>query len=84
MPGESHGLKSLVSYSPWGCKESSTAEKLTLHRQARGPVSGIKLGEKTGSTDAESKTERNKTDGPGSQKVPGTESKAWDKDNHLG
>ena len=22
MPGESHGWRSLVGYSPWGCKES--------------------------------------------------------------
>ena len=25
-----------------------------------------------------------RSDGPGSQQVPGTESKAWDEDNHLG
>ena len=25
-----HGQKSLVGYSPWGCKESDTAERLTL------------------------------------------------------
>ena len=24
LPGESHGLTSLVGYSPWGCKESYT------------------------------------------------------------
>ena len=23
LPGESHGQRSLVGYSPWGCKESS-------------------------------------------------------------
>ena len=51
----------MVGYSPWGCKESGTAEKLTLPRQARGPISGTKLGEKIGSMDAESKTERNQT-----------------------
>ena len=28
--GEFHGLRSLVGYSPWGCKESDTAEWLTL------------------------------------------------------
>ena len=27
---ESHGQKSLVGYSPWGCKESDTTEQLTL------------------------------------------------------
>ena len=26
LPGESHGQRSLVGYSPWGCKESDTAE----------------------------------------------------------
>ena len=28
--GESHGQKSLVGYSPWGCKELDTTEWLTL------------------------------------------------------
>ena len=28
MPGKSHGLRSLVGYSPWGCKESITTERL--------------------------------------------------------
>ena len=26
MPGKSHGLRSLVGYSPWGRKESDTTE----------------------------------------------------------
>ena len=30
FPGESHGQKSLVGYSPWGRKESDTAE-VTWH-----------------------------------------------------
>ena len=30
LPGESHGQRSLQGYSPWGCKESDTAERLTL------------------------------------------------------
>ena len=30
LPGELHGQRSLVGYSPWGCKESDTTEKLTL------------------------------------------------------
>ena len=30
-PGESHGLSSLVGYSPWGCKESDTTEHLHFH-----------------------------------------------------
>ena len=29
LPGEFHGQRSLVSYSPWGCKESDTTEQLT-------------------------------------------------------
>ena len=31
LPGESHGPRSLVIYSPWGHKESDTTEPLTLH-----------------------------------------------------
>ena len=30
LPGEFRGQRSLVGYSPWGCKESDTAERLTL------------------------------------------------------
>ena len=30
LPEESHGQRSLMSYSPWGCKESDTTEQLTL------------------------------------------------------
>ena len=29
LPGESHGQKSLVGYSPWGRKESDMTEQLT-------------------------------------------------------
>ena len=28
LPGKSHGWRSLVGYSPWGCKELDTAEQL--------------------------------------------------------
>ena len=28
LPGKSHGQRSLVGYSPWGCKESDTTEQL--------------------------------------------------------
>ena len=28
LPGKSHGWRSLVGYSPWGCKESDTTELL--------------------------------------------------------
>ena len=31
LPGESHGQRSLVSYSPWGRKESDTTEQLHFH-----------------------------------------------------
>ena len=29
LPGESHGQRTLVGYSPWGRKESDTTERLT-------------------------------------------------------
>ena len=29
-PGQFHGQRSLVGYSPWGCKESDTTERLSL------------------------------------------------------
>ena len=28
LPGKSHGRRSLVGYSPWGCEESDTTERL--------------------------------------------------------
>ena len=28
LPGEPHGQRSLAGYSPWGCKESDTTERL--------------------------------------------------------
>ena len=31
LPGKSHGLRSLVGCSPWGCKESDTTERLPFH-----------------------------------------------------
>ena len=30
LPGESPGQRSLAGYSPWGYKESDTAERLTV------------------------------------------------------
>ena len=36
LPGKSHGQRSLVGYSPWGCKELDTTEQLT-----QSAVSGI-------------------------------------------
>ena len=31
LPGKSHGQKSLVGYSPWGCKELDTTEHTHTH-----------------------------------------------------
>ena len=31
LPGKPHGRRSLVGYSPWGCKESDTTEQLHFH-----------------------------------------------------
>ena len=31
LPGKSHGRRSLVGYSPLGCKESDTTEQLDFH-----------------------------------------------------
>ena len=31
LPGGSHGQRSLVGYSLWGCKESDTTERLNTH-----------------------------------------------------
>ena len=33
LPGKPHGWRSLVGYSPWGCKESDTTEQLHFHFQ---------------------------------------------------
>ena len=30
LPGKSHGQRSLVDYSPWGCNESNMTQRLTL------------------------------------------------------
>ena len=35
LPGESHGQRSLVAYSPWGRKESDMTEQLHLLRARR-------------------------------------------------
>ena len=39
LPGESHGGRSLVGYSPWGHKESDTTERL-YDIQQRSPQEG--------------------------------------------
>ena len=31
LPGKSHGRRSLIGYSPWGCKESDQTERLHFH-----------------------------------------------------
>ena len=37
LPGEFHGQRSLVRYSPWGCKESDTTEQPThTYKQTSG------------------------------------------------
>ena len=35
LPGESHGQKNLVGYSPWGRKELDTTEQLHTHTHTR-------------------------------------------------
>ena len=35
LPGEFHGQRSLMGYSPWGRKESDMTEGLTLSLSAR-------------------------------------------------
>ena len=40
LPGEFHGLRSLVGYSPWGCKESNMTEQFTLSLGFPGGTSG--------------------------------------------
>ena len=31
LPGESHGQRSLVGYTPWGCKKSDMTQRLNAH-----------------------------------------------------
>ena len=40
LPGKSHGQRSLVGYSPWGCKESDTAERAHTHALRNGGACG--------------------------------------------
>ena len=37
LPGKSHGQKSLVGYSPWGCKELDTTEHTHTHTHTHTP-----------------------------------------------
>ena len=41
LPGESHGQRSLVDYSPWGHKESDTTERLTFSHSLSGLATAI-------------------------------------------
>ena len=45
LPGEFHGQRGLAGYSPWGCKESDTAEQLThtflLKNQYENPINNL-------------------------------------------
>ena len=36
LPGKFHGKRSLVGYSPYGCKESDMTEQLSTHTHKRG------------------------------------------------
>ena len=40
LPGKSHGRRSLVGYSPWGCKELDTTERLNFHFSLSWPGEG--------------------------------------------
>jgi len=40
LPGKSHRQRSLEGYSPWGCKELDTIERLTLPHRVLGDVWG--------------------------------------------
>ena len=42
LPRKSHGWRSLVGYSPWGCKESDMTEKLHFHFQPRWSLTSLK------------------------------------------
>ena len=41
LPGEFHGERSLVGYSPWGCKESDTTRQLRLGYVGRKNTRGV-------------------------------------------
>ena len=38
LPGESHGWRSLVGYSPWSHKESDMTERLHFHFTSKGSL----------------------------------------------
>ena len=41
LPEEFHGQRSLVGYSPWGCKQSDMTERLTLSLSLRTHITNI-------------------------------------------
>ena len=43
LPGESHGQRSLVGYSPWGCKDTDATEAAELTYTQRFPDYARKL-----------------------------------------
>ena len=72
LPGESHGQRSLVGYSPWGHKESDTTEGLSTPISIT-PNQGLdsKLSPQTRQSDAQSDT-------PGEgQALPGSVTLHW-------
>ena len=43
LPGKFHGQRSLVGYSPWGCKESDMTEQLSTHSPFLNAISRISV-----------------------------------------
>ena len=41
LPGEFHGQRKLLGYSPWGPKESGTTERLSLTHSRKPRLSGL-------------------------------------------
>ena len=41
LPGESHGQRSLVGYSPWGCKDSDQLWQLNTHACTKHPYHSV-------------------------------------------
>ena len=39
LPGESHGQRSLVDNSPWGCKQLDTAKQLSTQKESNSEYS---------------------------------------------
>ena len=54
MPGEFHGQRSLVGYSPWGCKESDMTERRSTHALKK------KMEERKGEKEDRKKADRKK------------------------